>query len=200
MPDRIVRDELLRSHRYRTLTSDTLRLLFVHLVLCADSLGNCEATTTALGDAMGRQVDEATAAKWLTELGDVDIVRVYEVDGKRYCHIPKFRQRLRYPNGKHPRPPAHIECHEIRELAQKVRPESDYSRQKRGEEKRSDVPQRAGKPVDKSEPVDKWWLTDQGRTLKGKALGVIAHPGEDRESFYQRICAAIQAKRTQTTT
>jgi hypothetical protein len=143
MPDRVIRDELLRSHRYRTLSSDTTRLLFVHLLLHADSLGNCEAHTTALGDAMGRQVDEATAAKWLDELSDVDLIRVYVADKKRYCHIPRFRQRLRYPNGKHPRPPSNIECSEIRELAQKVRPRSDSSQTVVGpqsaEVKRSEV-------------------------------------------------------------
>ena len=71
MADRVVRDELLRSHRYVTLSSDTCRLLFLHIILCADSLGNAEATTTALGIAMMRPVDEATAAKLLAELADV---------------------------------------------------------------------------------------------------------------------------------
>lgn len=145
MSDKILRDELLRSHRYRTLSSDTTRLLFIHLLLCADALGNCEATTTAIGDAMGRPVDESTAAKWLSELSDVDIIRTYNDDGKRYVHIPRFRQRLRYPKGKHPRPPANLECIEIRELAEKVRPQSDLSQTtvrpqsdevKRSEEKR----------------------------------------------------------------
>lgn len=160
MSDKILRDELLRSHRYRTLSSDTARLLFIHLVLCADSLGNCEATTTALGDAMGRSVDESTAAKWLSELADSDIIRVYESGGKRYVHIPRFRQRLRYPKGKHPRPPANIECSEIRELAEKVRPESDRSQTtvgprsdevkrsevKRGEEPKVPIPPESATP------------------------------------------------------
>ena len=143
MSDKILRDELLRSHRYRTLSSDTTRLLFIHLLLCADALGNCEATTTAIGDAMGRPVDESTAAKWLSELSDVDIIRTYDDGGKRYVHIPRFRQRLRYPKGKHPRPPSNLECSEIRELAEKVRPQSDSSqttvRPQSDEVKRSEV-------------------------------------------------------------
>lgn len=143
MPDRIIRDELLRSHRYVTLSSDTLRVLFVHLILSADSLGNAEATTTALGAAMGRQVDEATAAKWLSELADVDLVRTYQAAGKRYVHVPRFRQRLRYVNGKHPHPPAEIECSEIKELLAKVGPQSGPGQTKVGpqsaEVKRSEV-------------------------------------------------------------
>ena len=127
MPDRIVRDELLRSHRYVTLTSDTLRLLFIHLILSADSLGNCEATTTSLSLILARSVDQATASKWLSELADSDLIRVYQVGSKTYAHIPRFRQRLRYRVGKHPRPPANIECKEISRLLEKVGPQSDSS-------------------------------------------------------------------------
>jgi len=140
MPDRIIRDELLRSHRYVTLSSDTCRLLFVHLILCADSLGNAEATTTSLTLTMMRSIDETTAAKLVAELADADLIRVYESGSKRYVHIPRFRQRLRYIKGKHPRPPAAIECNEMKELLRKARPPSDRGPTTvgRSEEKRSE--------------------------------------------------------------
>ena len=38
MSDRVVRDELLTSERYWSLSSDSARLLFVHLMLRADDL------------------------------------------------------------------------------------------------------------------------------------------------------------------
>lgn len=165
MPDRIVRDELLRSHRYVTLSSDTSRLLFIHLVLSADSLGNAEATTTSLGIIMGRPVDAETASKWLTELADVDLIRVYEAQGKRYVHIPRFRQRLRYLHGKHPRPPENIECNELKDLLQKVGLQSDHSRTtvrpQSAEVKRSEVKRSEEKKdldlnhLTRDEPVDK---------------------------------------------
>ena len=128
MPDRIVRDELLRSHRYVSLPTDTDRLLFIHLLLSADSLGNAEATGTALSLMMARPIDDILAAKLLAHLADCDLVRLYEVNEKRYVHIPRFRQRLRYLRGKHPRPPDKMECREIKELIEKVGPRSDYSR------------------------------------------------------------------------
>ncbi len=143
MPDRIIRDELLRSHRFVGLSSDTLRLVFIAFVLCADDLGNAEATPTAVGIMLVRAVPEETAAKWIAELVDADLLRTYESTGKRYVHIPRFRQRLRYTSGKHPRPPSNIECKEIKQLAGKVRPESDLSqttvRPKTAEVKRSEV-------------------------------------------------------------
>lgn len=138
MTDKIVRDEVLRSHRYVTLSSDTVKLLFFHMLLTSDHLSNCEATTTALSLAMGRIIDAEASAQLLSELADKDLVRLYEVDGKRYAHIPRSRQRIRYLNGKHPRPPSNIEDNEIKELISKVGLQSDHSPStvRRSEEKR----------------------------------------------------------------
>ena len=157
MPDRIVRDELMRSHRYVTLSSDTVRLFFVHCILTADSLGNLEATTTSTTAMMGRQIEQSTLAKWIAELDHVGIIRAYLVDDKQYVHIPRFRQRLRYIKGKHPRPPSEVECKEISSLLEKVRPQSDHSQTtvgrsevKRSEVKRSEAKHLPPPPVDNS--------------------------------------------------
>lgn len=148
MPDRIIRDELLRSHRYRTLSSDTARLLFMHLLLTVDNLGNTEAHATAIGDVMRHPLDEATVAKLLSELADSDLIRLYAIDGKAYLHVPRFRQRLRYLGAKHPRPPAPIECNEISEMCEEfglkpgeipAKARSKSREEKRSEEKRSEV-------------------------------------------------------------
>jgi len=157
VPDRIVRDELMRSHRYVTLSSDTVRLFFVHCILTADSLGNLEATTTSTTAMMGRQIEQSTLAKWIAELDHVGIIRAYLVDDKQYVHIPRFRQRLRYIKGKHPRPPSEVECKEISSLLEKVRPQSDHSQTtvgrsevKRSEVKRSEAKHLPRPPVDNS--------------------------------------------------
>jgi hypothetical protein len=119
MPDRIIRDELLRSPRYRTLSSDTSRLLFIHLLLCVDNLGNYEANPIAISDALRRHLDDQTVSKLLLELADADLIRLYEIGHKCYLHVPRFRQRLKYLGSKHPRPPSTIECSEIKELIDK---------------------------------------------------------------------------------
>jgi len=185
MPDRIIRDELLRSHRFVALSSDTVRMVFIAFVLCADDLGNAEATPTAIGIMLVRSVSEDTAAKWLSELADVDLVRVYESDGKRYVHLPRFRQRLRYSNGKHPRPPSNIECKEIRELAQKVRPRSGSSQTtvspESAEVKRSEVK--------RSEP-----LTSTASTLPAGFIAFwAAYPAEHRR-VAKASCAKLWIK------
>lgn len=116
MSDKIVRDELLRSHRYQSISNDTTKLLFVHLLLSSDHLSNAEATPTALSMMMSKPVSEEQAATLLDELAARDLIRIYPVGDKRYVHIPRSRQRIRHIHPKHPRPPFGIEDPEVREL------------------------------------------------------------------------------------
>jgi hypothetical protein len=118
MPDRVIRDEILDSDRYIDLSSDSVRLLFLHFLLIADDLGNCEATYGLIRRRLLPQtnVDQAEVEKMLTELAHVDLIRRYAVDGKSYAHIPRFRQRLRSYKRTKPRPPSEIECNEIKEV------------------------------------------------------------------------------------
>lgn len=149
MPDRLIRDDILDSARYLGLSSDTARMLFVHLILVADDLGNCEAEPIFVRRRLlASALEDPSIVKLLSELADADLIRLYENGGKRYAHIPRFRQRLRYVNGKCPRPPESIECTEINRLASQktvlsqstAGPRSDSSQQKRREveEKRSE--------------------------------------------------------------
>jgi hypothetical protein len=141
MSDRVIRDEILDSERYLSLTSDTARLLFIHFVLVADDLGNSEA-----GDLFVRRrllattTPEKAISALISELADADLIRAYEVDGKRFIHIPRFRQRLRYTNSKFPRPPEAIECQSIKDMMYK---KSDLGQTQDGpktaEVKRSEV-------------------------------------------------------------
>jgi hypothetical protein len=147
MPDRIIRDELLESPRFLSLKDNADRLAYIALLLSADDLGNFDGDLFRLV-RLWRDFGIATrelAAKTLSELTDADLVRVYQVDGKSYVHLPRFRQRLRYVNGKFPRPPEHIDTCKINALQEKrqtkVRPQSGLSQAQdgRSEEKRSEV-------------------------------------------------------------
>ena len=99
MPDRIVRDELLESDRWLNVPRNTHRLAFVCLLLQADALGNMEGSDGRLWrlwrDTL--KLDARTAiAEILESLLSQDLIRLYEFDGKRLIHIPRYRQRLRY--------------------------------------------------------------------------------------------------------
>lgn len=171
----MMRDEILRSGRWLDLgvvedsktdyqRGNLERLAFMAAVLTADDLGNLEANPGDLvrlwrefGADSRAAVDNVVRA-----LVRADLLRLYEHEGKRYAHIPRFRQRLRHLKHAHPRPPANVECSEIKELLEKTpddrqtnvrrtparaRAEVKGSEGKRSEEKPSDgLPADAGLP------------------------------------------------------
>lgn len=196
MADKLLRDELLRSHRYQSVSNDTAKLLFVHLTLSSDSLSNAEATTTALSIIMGRTITEEASATLLAELADRDLIRVYQADGKRYVHIPRSRQRIRYLRGKHPRPPKSIEDKEITELIEQVGLKSD-----RGQTEvtrsvavavamQSSTDELSTGPHEPETPAKTW---SQHWKSRAKALGINARPGESEKQWLMR--AVEQDKR-----
>ena len=99
MPDRIVRDELLQSDRWLSLPRNTHRLAFICLLLQADAMGNMEASDGRLWriwrDPL-RLDSRIAISEILDALMSADLIRIYDADGKRYLHIPRYQQRLRY--------------------------------------------------------------------------------------------------------
>lgn len=106
MPDRLIRDEILTSERYCSVTRDA-KLLFFHLMLSADNYGNFSGKnfTIRVRCFPGEQIHPDHVDKWLGELHDQDLIRFYEVAESRYLHIPRFRQRLRETMPKYPLSP-----------------------------------------------------------------------------------------------
>lgn len=98
MPDRIIRDELLESERWLGLKDNGDRLAYIALLLRADANGNFDGGEHRLM-RLWRDFGIGTTAlvaKTLSELVDHDLVRMYEANGRTLCHIPRYRQSLRY--------------------------------------------------------------------------------------------------------
>lgn len=105
MPNRLIREGLMESEAVLSLPVEG-RWLFVIIILSADDVGLFEATEFKL--ARRADVNRDLAGKLLGMLADADLIRLYEVGGKRYGFIPKFRQRLQIKTSKHPFPPRAI--------------------------------------------------------------------------------------------
>jgi len=119
MSDRIVRDELLTSERYWSVSSEA-RNLFVSILLTVDDAARMAASNFALRTKCmaGTVTHDRRIEKILMELVDVDLVRLYEVDGARYIFVPRFRNRRRYVSrSKHPEPPKGI--NDINDITEK---------------------------------------------------------------------------------
>lgn len=97
MPARMIRDALLTSDRFLGLPDNTARMCFVVCMLTADDRGNLEASPGALV-RLWRDFGVDSNAKAVSTsqfLADQDLIRLYQVGGKQYIHVPRFGQRMR---------------------------------------------------------------------------------------------------------
>lgn len=102
MPNRMIREGLLESEAVLSVPVEA-RWLFVTIMLSADDVGLFEATEFRLGRKA--DVSRDSVGRLLEMLADVDLIRLYEVGGKRYGFIPRFRQRVQIKSTRHPLPP-----------------------------------------------------------------------------------------------
>jgi hypothetical protein len=142
MPDRLIRDELLNSERYWSV-SDEAKLLYIHLILSADDTARYSGKNFTLRTRCfsGRGMETNRMEILLTELVDQDLIRLYFVEDERFIFIPRFKQRLRYYNSKYPDPPIQINDIDYKKTDSSLtqaKPKTDPSLLKRSEEKRSE--------------------------------------------------------------
>jgi hypothetical protein len=107
MPDRVIRDELLRSERYWAVSMQAQQC-YVHLLLVVDDAARFSGKNFTLRASCfpGRPIEAHAMEKMLSELVDVDLIRLYQIDGERYVFVPRFRNRRRYvSSSRYPAPP-----------------------------------------------------------------------------------------------
>lgn len=106
MPSRIIRDGLIDSETVAGLHDRTFRL-FVHLLLTADDYGLVAICYGPIKRAAPMMDDwsRELVAKMLDELIDAGLLLPYEIDGKRYAAIAKWRSAINSVRPKHPMPP-----------------------------------------------------------------------------------------------
>src|SRR5208337_1769815 len=79
------------------------RCLYLAILLSADDTARCDGSPFALSRRVAATMSKAEISGYLVELSTADLIRPYQ-DG-RYIFVPRFRQRMRYPNSKYPEPP-----------------------------------------------------------------------------------------------
>jgi hypothetical protein len=111
MASRLIRADLLDSDRWLGLPSAVEKLAFIVLTLSADDIGCLEASDSSLvrrwREPCGIK-SNADAARVLATLARADLVRLYQVSGKRFLFLPRFRQRFRAKTLKYPAPPPEL--------------------------------------------------------------------------------------------
>lgn len=222
MPTRMIREGLLDSDRYWSVTIEA-RQLYWHLLLLADDFG-CVSLAPAF--LRRRCFDDGPAGdkidRLVQQLLDADLVRIYECHGGRYGFIPRFGQRLRLNKLKHPEPPAALlegdddakaKFQEFKgkggnlldtrptsaaHVPDTRRPEVEVKgieTEGKGNAKGKGEANRA--PPRNFVPKPRWWDTEQGVLETASQLGVEPRPGESTSQFKGRVFAAIEAKNKQ---
>ena len=121
MPNRIIRDAILDSDRYVSLTHDSERLLYIELLLLADDFG-----LVPLNFAFLRRRASPCAGKTEHQINEMlgqmierDLIRTYRSDsGSLFGFIPRFGNAPRAKKPKWPMPPDSPGFNEIKYLAQ----------------------------------------------------------------------------------
>lgn len=121
MSDRILRDEILTSERYWSVSIEAQRL-FVHLLLVVDDSSRFSGKNYTIGLSCfpGHSISADKLEHLLMELVDRDLIRMYSINDERFLFVPRTRWRARYVNSKYPAPP-----NEIMDMPQR---KSDLSR------------------------------------------------------------------------
>lgn len=105
MPTRMIREGLLDSERYWSVTIEAQRM-FLHMLLLADDFGCISVSPIFLRRrCFNDSPSVERISKLLNELADVDLIRLYEVDRSCLALIPRFKQRVQRYTLKHSPPP-----------------------------------------------------------------------------------------------
>jgi hypothetical protein len=219
MPDRYLRAELLTSEAWLSVKDNADRCAWISLFLNADTFGNQPAGPHRLVHLWRIYGTDSTekAAQCLSHLCDVDLCRVYEVDGKPYVHLPRFKQSRRYLGKLWPLSPWTTD-EEKQRLAQKSQADHSDTQEASG-----DAPEGVGvvlnqklyprPPVDNSQSVDNSkprvnpgivipdkqskalasaidWADPMQVAGEGLRLGIPARPGETLAQFRVRLQSA----------
>lgn len=107
MGNRVIREGWLESKRIASLDAYEERF-FLRLCLKADDTGRFTGEIELLKSYLfprNPNLSTRSIKAWLACCIDAELVKPYEVNGKHYLYIPRFKQRLRIKRSRYPAPP-----------------------------------------------------------------------------------------------
>jgi len=110
MPNRMIKESICTSDTIDQLAANEERL-FYRLLVNADDFGRFDGrATVVLAACFPLQLDKVAVEaveSWLNKLAEVDLIRFYHVDGRRYLYFTTWdkHQRKRAKHSKYPAPP-----------------------------------------------------------------------------------------------
>lgn len=110
MPNRILREAMLDSENLSK-AGELAEVLFVRMLLIVDDFGRFDGRLSVICRRcwpLGEPSDpsEVAVLERMSKLIENKLIIPYEVDGKPFIYIPKFKQRTRAEKSKFPEPPS----------------------------------------------------------------------------------------------
>ena len=114
MPNRILREGIIESEDVNKL-SWPAEVFYRRLMSKVDDFGRYDANARLLRAALYPlkldKVSDRDTQGWLQETEAAGLVKVYEVDSKRFLEVLKFKQQVRAKRSKYPDPPGTCTAH-----------------------------------------------------------------------------------------
>jgi hypothetical protein len=201
MPSRIIREGLLDSERYWSVTVEA-RQLFWHLMLLADDFAT---VSLAAGFIRRRCFDDAPTPakieKLLTQLHDEDLLRIYEAGNGRYGFIPRFRQRLQRMTLKNPAPPAALlfDDEDAKEKFKKINVSGAIPTVGQQLGNRSPTAEVKGSEEEKKGREVPNAISVKSAAAWAGELGIEKQPNEGEGAFQVRVAAAVTKHKSEKT-
>jgi hypothetical protein len=210
MPNRVLRDDILRSERLDKISGDA-ESLYYRLMVAADDLGRFEAHGAAIGTkCYPRRVPPVTRMasfaefmgkmeELLKELVEAELVFLYNIGNERFGTFYKWRQRLRIVKKKFPDPPHDVlaKC-----AVDDGRDDKQYDGHTDGHADGHNVvlypnpnPNQKPKPKPDPELFDRFWQEYPkkiGKPLAEKAFYAVLGKSEDPSVVFQAMLVGIQ--------
>ena len=120
MPQRFLRPEIRTSERWNE-TSFGAQSLYVGLMTLVDDFGRYDGRAKLIhGEVfiLRNDVKPQQTAAWLNELHERDLIQLFEIDGKMFLQISRWKERSRSEMSRFPEPPARESCDPLRNPAE----------------------------------------------------------------------------------
>ncbi len=120
MPQRFLRPDIRTSERWNE-TSFGAQSLYVGLMTLVDDFGRYDGRAKLIhGEVfiLRSDVKPQQTAAWLNELHERDLIQLFDIGGKMFLQVSRWKERSRSETSRFPDPPARESCEPLRNPAE----------------------------------------------------------------------------------
>ncbi len=202
MPNRILKESICTSETIDSLSLEA-EAFFYRLMVQCDDFGRLDARPSVLrARCFPLRLDKVTdklVGNWLTELAGVDLLWLYEIEGRAYLQVTTWdkHQQKRAKYSKYPQPPERdSNCNQV------ISDTSNSPREARSEKREYEKREGAGAPPARKPAKNEYPAVEVYRTAAGtypnktlwQSMDEAIGSKPDDLTFWQQVVTAWVAK------